>query len=58
LAKKYHLPLIHYQKAFDAACKRASADHWSWDGIHPTYAGHALMAQEWLRTVNAFWPNG
>jgi lysophospholipase L1-like esterase len=58
LARKYHLPLIQYQKAFDNACKRGSADHWSWDGIHPTYAGHAIMAREWLRTVNAFWPNG
>jgi lysophospholipase L1-like esterase len=58
LASKYHLPLIHYQAIFDEACKKAPADHWSWDGIHPTYAGHGLMAQEWLKTVNAFWPNG
>jgi len=58
LASKYHLPLIHYQEIFDEACKKAPADHWSWDGVHPTYAGHGLMAQEWLKTVNAFWPNG
>ena len=55
LAAKYHLPLIHYQQAFDDACKLAPAEHWSWDGIHPNYAGHALMAREWLRTVDAFW---
>jgi lysophospholipase L1-like esterase len=58
LAAKYHLPLIHYQQTFDEACKKAPADHWSWDGVHPTYAGHALMAQEWLKTISAFWPNG
>jgi lysophospholipase L1-like esterase len=58
LAAKYHLPLILYQQAFDDACKRAPAEHWSWDGVHPTYAGHGLMVKEWLRTVNAFWPNG
>ncbi len=58
LASKYHLPLIRYQAIFDEACKKAPADHWSWDGIHPTYAGHGLMAQEWLKAVNAFWPNG
>ena len=52
LAAKYHLPLIHYQRSFDEACKLAPAEHWSWDGIHPNYAGHALMAREWLRTVN------
>jgi lysophospholipase L1-like esterase len=58
LADKYHLPVIHYQKAFNDACQLAPADHWSWDGIHPTYAGHGLMVREWLRTVNEFWPNG
>lgn len=55
LAAKYHLPLIHYQRAFDDVCKLAPAEHWSWDGIHPNYAGHGLMAREWLRTVDEFW---
>jgi lysophospholipase L1-like esterase len=58
LAEKYHLPLIPYQKAFDDACLKAPAEHWSWDGIHPTYAGHGLMAREWLRVATAFWPKG
>jgi lysophospholipase L1-like esterase len=55
LAAKYHLPVVHYQRAFDAACTNAPPEHWSWDGVHPTYAGHGLMAREWLRTVDAFW---
>jgi lysophospholipase L1-like esterase len=55
LAAKYHLPVVRYQDAFDAACARAPAEHWSWDGIHPTYAGHGLMAREWLKTVDAAW---
>jgi lysophospholipase L1-like esterase len=59
LADKYHLPEVLLQKAFDDACQKAPAEHWSWDGIHPTYAGHGLMVQEWLKTVDAFiWPNG
>jgi lysophospholipase L1-like esterase len=58
LAAKYHLPEISYQDVFDGACRRAPADHWSWDGVHPTYAGHWLMMQAWLQTVSAFWPNG
>jgi len=55
LAAKYHLPIVRYQEALDAACAKAPADYWSWDGVHPTYAGHGLMAQEWLKTVDAFW---
>ena len=58
LAVKYHLPLIEYQQVFDQACRRAPPEDWSWDGVHPTYAGHWLMAQEWLKTVAAFWPKG
>jgi lysophospholipase L1-like esterase len=58
LGNKYNLPVIHFQQAFDGACQLAPADHWSWDGIHPTYAGHALMVREWLHTVNEEWPNG
>jgi lysophospholipase L1-like esterase len=55
LAKKYGLPLIPYQEIFDAARRKAPAEHWSWDGIHPTYAGHGLMAAEWMKAVDAAW---
>ena len=58
LADKYHLPEVLFQKAYDNACQKAPAEHWSWDGVHPTYAGHGLMVQEWLKTVESFWPNG
>lgn len=58
LAAKYHLPLIMYQDVFNAACQQAPPSHWSWDGVHPTYAGHWLMVQAWLKAVNAFWPHG
>jgi lysophospholipase L1-like esterase len=55
LAAKYHAPVVHFQKVFDEACKRAPADYWIWDGVHPTYSGHQLMADEWVRTVDAYW---
>jgi lysophospholipase L1-like esterase len=58
LAMKYHLPIIAYQEAFDRASLKAPAEHWSWDGVHPTYAGHWLMVEEWLKTTAAAWPNG
>jgi lysophospholipase L1-like esterase len=56
LAKKHRAALVKFQQAFDAACKRAPVDHWIWDGIHPTYSGHQIMADEWTRTVRDFRP--
>jgi lysophospholipase L1-like esterase len=58
LGAKYHATVVHYQKAFDAATKRADAEYWIWDGVHPTAAGHQLMADEWVRAVNAAGPKG
>ena len=55
LAEKYQAALVHYQRVFDAAAKRAPAEYWIWDGIHPTYSGHQLMAEEWVRTVQQYW---
>lgn len=55
LAAKYHAPVVHFQKVFDDACQRAPADYWIWDGVHPTYSGHQLMADAWVRTVNEYW---
>jgi lysophospholipase L1-like esterase len=56
LGAKHHAVVVHFQKVFDEAVKRASADDWIWDGVHPTYAGHQLMADEWERAVSAAWP--
>ena len=56
LGQKYHAPVVHFQKMFEDAIKRAPADYWIWDGVHPTYSGHQLMADEWIRTVQACWP--
>jgi len=56
LAQKYHVPVVHFQKVFDDACNLAPAEYWIWDGVHPTYSGHQLMADEWIRTVQNYWP--
>lgn len=56
LAAKYHAAIVHFQRMFDDALRRAPAEYWVWDGIHPTYSGHQLMADEWERTVQQFWP--
>jgi len=55
LAKKHGAALVHFQRVFDEAARRAPADYWIWDGVHPTYRGHQLMADEWQRVVRDFW---
>ncbi len=55
LAAKYHAPVVHFSRVFDEAFKRAPVDHWIWDGVHPTYSGHQLMADEWERAYRAFY---
>lgn len=55
LAKKHGAALIHFQTVFNDAIKRAPADYWIWDHVHPTYRGHQLMADEWERVVREFW---
>ena len=52
LAAKYHAPFVRFQKVFDGALKNAPADYWLYDGLHPTHAGHQLMADEWIRAVS------
>ena len=56
LAQKHGAALVKFQAVFDEAAKRAPVEHWIWDSVHPTYSGHQLMADEWIRTVNTFWP--
>ena len=34
---------------FDALVKKAPASYWLMDGVHPTAAGHTVIADEWIR---------
>lgn len=43
--KQTFLPL---QKMLDDACEKAPATHWLGDGVHPTPAGHQLIADAWM----------
>ena len=51
LAKKHNTIWVPYQQAFDDALEKAPADYWTRDGVHPTLAGHMLMAKTWLNAV-------
>lgn len=51
LATAFNAVLVPYPEAFTAALQSAPAEHWTTDGVHPTAAGHALMAQCWCQAT-------
>jgi lysophospholipase L1-like esterase len=55
LAAKHRAPLVRFQRVFDEANARVGGKYWIWDTVHPTYSGHQLMADEWVRTVEEFY---
>ncbi len=56
VAEKHGALFVPLQSAFDEAAKRAPMDFWLVDGVHPTQAGHMLIATEWFKAFqNAAW---
>lgn len=51
LAESRNACFVPYQATFDQALRRAPAEHWAYDGVHPTAAGMWLMAETWLKHV-------
>jgi lysophospholipase L1-like esterase len=49
LAKEFNAILIPFDKIFQEVSKLRPPAFWAVDGVHPTPAGHALMAQHWLK---------
>jgi Lysophospholipase L1 and related esterases len=51
LAREFGAYYVPFDGIFAQAATRTPPQYWAEDGVHPTLAGHALMAQAWLRTV-------
>lgn len=51
LAQEFGLTYVAFQRMFDEAIGSRPAQYWAADGVHPTLAGHALMAKEWRSAV-------
>ena len=51
LAAELKLTLVPFQQMFNRAVEHSPPDYWASDGVHPTLAGHALMASEWRKVT-------
>jgi acyl-CoA thioesterase-1 len=51
LAIEFGADLIPLDGLFAKAATEAPAEFWAADGVHPTPAGHALIAQAWLENA-------
>ncbi|MDB5084949.1 MAG: lipolytic protein family [Bacilli bacterium] len=53
LAREFSTLLVPLDGLFAQASTRAASAFWAPDGVHPSPAGHGLIAQAWLQTVGA-----
>jgi len=51
VAKTAHATFVELQARFDRLSRGATPQHWSGDGVHPTPAGHSVIAQAWRDAV-------
>ena len=49
LAEEFGATFIPLQSVFNTAFNRAPREYWSGDGMHPSPAGHQLIADAWLK---------
>ncbi|MGO4843283.1 hypothetical protein AB4144_64515, partial [Rhizobiaceae sp. 2RAB30] len=53
LAREFDARLVCLDGLFAQASTRAESAFWAPDGVHPSPAGHALIAKAWLQAVGA-----
>ena len=51
LALKYKTNLIPLDGIFNSISTKKGYEFWAIDGVHPTPAGHALIAKEWFKEL-------
>lgn len=51
LATDFGATFVPFQSAFDEVANTPSPAYWLVDGVHPTPAGHHLMAEKWMQAV-------
>lgn len=53
LAREFDAIYVPLDGIFAAAATQREPAFWAGDGVHPSPAGHALIAQSWLRAIKA-----
>ena len=51
LSVEFGACFVPFQSAMDDALALAPPDYWTLDGVHPSPAGHSLLARCWLEKV-------
>ena len=49
LAQEFDCTFIPFQDIMDAKLQQAPYEYWLCDGVHPTIAGHQLLADAWIQ---------
>lgn len=47
IARDFGAYILDYPALFSEAAQSSCIEHWIWDGVHPTVAGHMLMYKLW-----------
>ena len=48
VAGEFHTAYLPLQERLEKACEVQPPEYWLVDGVHPTHAGHQLIADAWL----------
>ncbi|MBQ7761643.1 MAG: SGNH/GDSL hydrolase family protein [Clostridia bacterium] len=51
IAEKYGAIFVPLQALFDEKRHSPNKKYWMWDGVHPTEAGHAMVAKEVIKVL-------
>lgn len=54
IAADYGAAFVEYRCEFEKRLDSVPLRHLVWDGVHPTYVGHQIMADKWYSVVEKF----
>jgi len=55
VAEQFGAAFLPYHSIFEEAAVIGGPQHWCPDGVHPSLAGCALMADEWMKAFENLW---